>query len=97
MIHCRQPLVLWQPLSCSFGNLWVVYHAAHPAELRGSAGCSSLPEDGVAVFWAAEQVAVVRLKHPVSRVTDDFNPSAVGGCHHHLSARNEPFRILLID
>jgi hypothetical protein len=25
IIHCRQPLVFWQPLSCSFGNLWVVY------------------------------------------------------------------------
>ena len=25
MIHCWQPLVFWQPLSCSFGNLWVVY------------------------------------------------------------------------
>ena len=27
IIHCRQPLVFWQPLSCSFGNLWVVYHS----------------------------------------------------------------------
>ena len=22
----NKPLVFWQPLSCSFGNLWVVYH-----------------------------------------------------------------------
>ena len=28
MIHFRQPLVFWQPLSCFFGNLWVVYPEA---------------------------------------------------------------------
>ena len=38
IIHCRQPLVFWQPLSCSFGNLWVVY-PERPALLTGLCPC----------------------------------------------------------
>jgi hypothetical protein len=33
MIHCRQPLVFWQPLSCFFGNLWVVHQPELPIPL----------------------------------------------------------------
>ena len=64
-----------------------------PTKLRAlRAGCSPLPEDGGAVFWAAAQVAVVRLNHlglEGDRMTSTHR--------HYLSARKEPFRILLFD
>ena len=62
-IGARRELVelrFWRTFPMNFprfipGACTSLPHATHPAKLRAlRAGCSPLPEDGVAVFWAAE-------------------------------------------